>query len=73
MSMIPGIATIAGNGTPGYTASYPVLATGTSIQSASAVVADSSGNVYFSDGNFNVVWKVNTSGNRRFACNALLW
>jgi large repetitive protein len=59
VSLVPAITTLTGNGSGANApASSPTLASSAGNQTVVAVVADTAGNVYFSDGNVNVVWKI---------------
>ncbi|MGA2859113.1 MAG: choice-of-anchor D domain-containing protein [Candidatus Sulfotelmatobacter sp.] len=55
------IATVAGNGTTGYSGDGS-SATGAALHWPSGVAVDSTGNIYIGDSNNNVVRRVNTSG-----------
>ena len=58
VTLVPAITTLTGNGSPGYPGVGPILASSAQVEAPIAVVADAAGNVYFSDGNFNAVWKI---------------
>jgi hypothetical protein len=58
ITLVPAITTLTGNGSPGPPASSPTLASSAVDQAPIAVVADTAGNVYFSDGEYNAVWKI---------------
>src|SRR5215469_4907814 len=60
VSIVPSITTVVGTGTPGLT-SPPSQASSTPIQSPVGIAFDSAGNIYFSDGNANKVFKINIS------------
>lgn len=55
------ITTIAGNGTPGYNGDG-ALATNAKLNSPRALTVDNNGNLYFVDGNNNVIRKVDSNG-----------
>jgi streptogramin lyase len=55
------ITTIAGNGTQGYSGDG-AIATNAMLAAPQAITVDGDGNVYFVDGNNNVIRKVNGPG-----------
>lgn len=58
ITIVPGIRTLAGTGSPGL-ATSPIQANTAPLLGPVALETDAAGNVYLADGQFNTVWKIN--------------
>jgi sugar lactone lactonase YvrE len=58
VTLVPGITTLAGTGSPGL-ATSPTQANTAPLLGPVALETDAAGNVYLADGQFNTVWKIN--------------
>ncbi len=57
ITLVPSTGTLAGNGSFGFTTG-PGVATATPLEQPIGLTTDAAGNIYFADGNLDVVWKL---------------
>ena len=59
ITLVPGITTVSGNGSQGLPHASPTLASSSQNILPIGITTDPAGNIYFADGQYNVVWKIN--------------